>query len=186
MKTRAATAISMIALVWFILGDNNHAFAQSKSLDDLMTELRDPELQDWESVERQIWDNWYSSGSDAIDLLLRRGQDALEFGLFDDAIGHFTAVIDHAPEYAEGWNARATAYFHAGRFGLSMSDIQQVLALNPDHFGALTGMAMILEQTGELEDALEVVNRVLSIHPHRPDVKMAQERLELATRGTSL
>lgn len=173
-------------MVCFGLGDKSHSMAQEASLDELMIQLADPENQDWQSVERQIWDRWSSSGSDAMDLLLKRGRDAMDIGLLNDAIGHFTALIDHAPNFAEGWNARATAFFVAGQYGPSMNDIQQVLALNPDHFGALTGMAMILENTGQMNEALDVVNRVLELHPHRPDVLIAQERLEKATEGSAL
>ena len=56
------------------------------------------------------------------------------------AIEHFTALIDHAPDFAEGWNARATAYYQTGDFGPSIADIGQVLTLNPRHFGALVGL----------------------------------------------
>lgn len=181
-----ATALLCVALVHFGIGDKSHALAQDASLEQLMADLADPDLENWESVERQIWEKWSTSGSDAMDLLLKRGRDAMDFGFLDVAIGHFTALINHAPEFAEGWNARATAYYLDGQFGPSMADIQQVLALNPDHFGALTGMAMMLEETGQLDEALNVVERVLEVHPHRPDVLLAQERLIKATEGTAL
>ncbi|MEM0978121.1 MAG: tetratricopeptide repeat protein [Pseudomonadota bacterium] len=173
-------------LFLFGLGENSHLLAQDQTLDELMEQLSDPELEDWEPVERQIWELWSLSGSDALDLLLRRGRDAMELGDFNEAIAHFTAVIDHSPEFAEGWNARATAFYFAGQFGQSMADIERVLALNPDHFGALTGMAMILEETGKSAEALVVVRRVLEVHPHRPDVLMARDRLEAETEGSAL
>ena len=81
-----------------------------------------------------------------MDLLLQRGQEAMEAGDLDAAIEHFTALTDHAPDFAEGWNARATAFFQDERYGPALADIERTLALNPDHFGALMGLAMILEQ----------------------------------------
>ena len=64
------------------------------------------------------------------------------------AIEHFTALVDHAPEFAEGYNARATAYFQNGQYGPSLEDIRQTLMLNPRHFGAMSGLALILEELG--------------------------------------
>jgi len=183
------TVATAFFALWLVLGGMSapqYAFAQDASLEDLLEQLKDPNLEDWETVERQIWDMWSASGSDALDLLLKRGHDAMELGLLNDAIGHFSALIDHAPEFAEGWNARATAFFFAGNYGLSMNDIQQVLSLNPNHFGALSGMAQILEATDRPNEALEVVYRILEVHPHRPDVLLARDRLEKATEGTAL
>ena len=76
------------------------------------------------------------------------------------AIEHFTALIDHAPDFAEGYNARATAFFQTGQFGQSLADIQQTLALNPRHFGAISGLALILgHRLGALEQHLgDMVN----------------------------
>lgn len=104
----------------------------------------------------------------------------------DTAIEHFSALIDHAPGFAEGYNARATAYFEADRLGLSLRDVEMTLALNPRHFGALTGLALILEQVGDPEDALAAYRMVNAIHPHRPDIKDAIERLETSLGGTAL
>ena len=110
----------------------------------------------------------------------------MERGDVIDAIGHFTALIDHAPEFAEGWNARATAFFIADRYGLSIADIRQTLALNPRHFGALSGLGMIMERIDKPDKALLAYRRALDIHPHRPNVILAIERLEMVVEGTEL
>lgn len=160
--------------------------AAPADLDDLFRELGNPDATDWQQVEGQIWDAWSRSGSDSIDLLLKRGESALEKGDLEAAIAHFTAVIDHAPEFAEGYNGRSRAYYEAGRFGPAVADIGKVLTLNPRHFGALTGLGSILEQIGKPQDALEAYRQVLTIHPHVEDVKTAVERLEVETQGTDL
>mgnify|MGYP000060600562 CR=1 FL=1 len=102
------------------------------------------------------------------------------------AIEHFTALTDHAPDFAEGWNARATAYFQAGEFGPSVNDIAKTLTLNPRHFGALSGLGMIFEQLDQPEKALEAYKAALAIHPHLQGVIEAVERLEADTAGTDL
>ena len=101
-------------------------------------------------------------------------------------IKHLTALIDHAPDFAEGWNARATAYFQAGEFGPSVADIAQTLRLNPRHFGALSGFGMILEETGRKDEALEVYRAALAIHPHLQGVLEAVDRLEREKSGQDL
>ncbi len=121
-----------------------------------------------------------------MDLLLERGRDAMAAGALDEAIEHLTALTDHAPEFAEGWNARATAYFQAGLFGPSVDDIQRTLALNPRHFGALSGLGMILEQLDYPERALEAYREVQAIHPHSRGIEDKILRLEEKVGGTSL
>lgn len=121
-----------------------------------------------------------------MDLLLKRGQAAMEAGDLEAAVEHFTALTDHAPDFAEGWNARATAYFLMGQFGPSVADIQRTLALNDHHFGALTGLGIILEQLGRDASAREVYAASLAIHPHQEAIKEALERLELKLSGTEL
>lgn len=160
--------------------------AQSETLDELFTQLAQDDLDDWQAVEKEIWQEWSKSGSDSMDLLLTRGRAALAQGQTMLAIGHLTALIDHAPEFAEGWNARATAYFHAGLYGPAIADIHVTLSLNPRHFGALSGLGMIMEELDAPDDALFAYRQVLAIHPHRPDVINAVDRLEKLVNGTDI
>ena len=155
-------------------------------LDQLFVELAEADEGSWEQIEQKIWSEWSRSGSAAMDLLLERGRAAMEVGDLDAAIEHLTALTDHAPEFAEGWNARATAYYQAGLFGPSINDIARTLTLNPRHFGAISGLAMILEQLGKEEEALKAYREVLAIHPHRSNLKEAIERLEVEVGGTDL
>ncbi|WP_240804293.1 tetratricopeptide repeat protein [Qingshengfaniella alkalisoli] len=161
-------------------------FAQSTGLDTLFDQLRDPRTQDWEAVEEQIWSEWSDSGSPSVDLLLERGRAALEAGDTTTAIEHFTALTDHAPDFAEGWNGRAMAFYAEEKLGPAMSDLERVLALNPRHFGAMTGLAQILVQLGYEKEAISVYRAVHAIHPHQPDIKDALERLEQAHGGSAL
>lgn len=160
--------------------------AQSEALNELFTRLEVAPLEEAGRIEREIWLEWSKSGSPAMDLLLQRGRDAMDAGDVPGAIEHLTALVDHAPEFAEGWNARATAYFMAGEFGPSIDDIARTLALNPRHFGALAGLGMIFEEIDKPEKALEVYRTALAIHPNMTGVLDSVERLETEIAGQDL
>ncbi len=175
--------LGAVAATFFLFGA---AFADDSDLDALFEALKSATPETYEPIENKIWSEWSRSGSAAMDLLLERGREALGAGDTTAAIEHFTALIDHAPEFAEGYNARATAYFQAGLYGPSLDDIRQTLARNPRHFGALSGLAMILEEIGEPTGALEAWRAVEAIHPSRPGIREAIERLEKQVEGTTL
>lgn len=156
------------------------------TLDDLFARLADPETRNWQTVEQDIEIQLSISGSASADLLLRRGQAAIEAQDYQAAIDHLTALTDHAPEFAEGWNSRAGAFFLAGLYGPAMDDLRQVLVLEPRHYVALAGLGAILEEVGRQDAALAAFRAALAIHPHSPDIQSAVARLERATGGTAL
>ncbi len=156
------------------------------ALDRLFAELAKPDLPGWELVEEEIWMEWSKSGSAAMDLLLRRGRDAMAREDWVLAIDHLTALIDHAPGFAEGYNARATAYFQRGLYGPALQDIRAAIALNPRHFGALSGLGIILEELDRPADALAAYRAVQQIHPHRENVSTAIARLTQQVDGQTL
>jgi Flp pilus assembly protein TadD len=160
--------------------------AASVDMDGLYAELADPDNPAWERAQADILREWSKSGSATMDLLLKRGKDAMEAGDLPAAIEHLTALTDHAPDFAEGWNARATAYFMAGEFGPSLADIRKTLALNPHHFGALTGLGTILEQSGQPEEAMRAFRAALALNPHQENVTQALERLEKDAIGVDI
>ena len=159
---------------------------QAAKLDELFAELKEPGRDDWERIEAEISRIWSQSGSPAMDLLLSRGNAALEAEDYLTAIEHFSALIDHAPDFAEGWNGRATTYYLMGEYGLSINDVEHVLALNPRHFGALAGLAFMLESMGEPEMALEALQAVQALNPNRPNINEAVTRLERMTGDAEL
>jgi tetratricopeptide (TPR) repeat protein len=160
--------------------------AQVDRLDGLFDSLRDPGTTDWRRVEDEIERRMSFSGSASADLLLRRGIAALEAQDYTAAIDHLTALVDHAPEFAEGWNSRASAYFLAGLYGPAMEDLARVLVLEPRHFGALSGIGIIFEETSQPLRALAAFRAAAAIHPQNPDIQAAITRLERATEGTAL
>ena len=160
--------------------------AGDAALDAMFEELKTADERAAARLERQIWAEWSKSGSAAMDLLLQRGRDAMAEGDTEAAIDHFSALIDHDPGFAEGWNGRATAFFQAGMYGESVSDIAQVLRLNPRHFGALAGFARILEDTDRPAEALAVYRAAIAIDPHLRGVEDAIDRLQADAAGRQL
>ena len=169
-------AIVAVALAWPVP-------AMSETVGELLERLSDPGLDRWERVERRILAQWSKSGSAAMDLLLQRGRAALEAGELEAAIEHLTALTDHAPDFAEGWNARAAAFYERGDYGPAMVDLARALALNPSHFGAMAGLGLILEETGREAQALEAFRAAQAIHPHQPVISRSVARLQARVAG---
>lgn len=160
--------------------------ADDAELEALFEGLKTAEPSAAMQIENRIQEIWSQSGSASMDLLLDRGREALTEGDTTLAIRHFSALIDHAPDFAEGYNGRATAYFQVGRYGLSLEDIRRTLALNPRHFGAMSGLALILEELDRPEDALSAWREVEKLNPSREGVSDAIARLEKQVEGETL
>jgi Tfp pilus assembly protein PilF len=176
--------VTALAATWWI---SLPAVAQSERLADLFDQLAKAENADAGArIEAAIVTEWSKSGSPAIDLLLQRGQEALEAGEPVIAAEHFTAAIDHDPAFAEAWHGRAAAYYQSGLVGPALADLRQALILNPQHFDAMQGFAVILEEMERPEEALEVWRQVAAIHPTNVVATDAIARLELALGGRTL
>jgi tetratricopeptide (TPR) repeat protein len=155
-------------------------------IEKLMADLAEPDANNPRAIEAEIVRAWSQSGSDAMDLLLRRGRDAIEDGDHGAAVEHLTALTDHAPDFAEGWHARATAFYYMGEYSLALADIERVLSLNPRHFIALSGLAAMLDSLGETQLALEAYRAARALNPHRDELVVSIERLERALGGAEL
>ena len=155
-------------------------------LDGLMLELRDADEVSAKRISGEIELLWRQSGSASADFLLKRGRDAIERGEVEAAVDHFSALIDHAPEFAEGWVSRASAFVQQGRYGMAISDLEHALAINPQHYEAIFGLGVILELIGKPDDAFEAMTLLKSIHPHYPDLSETLARLEPMAKGQAL
>lgn len=158
----------------------------SSRLDNLFADLQAAPADQGAAIEDAISQEWAKSGSAAIDLLFQRGNAAMDAGDYLAAIEHFTAAIDHAPDFAAAYNGRAAAYYLTNRIGPAIDDLRQALVLEPRHFVALRGFGAILEELGREEDALEVYKQALALHPTAPDLIDAARRLELKLAGQSI
>ena len=133
-------------------------------------------------VEGRIWALWLASGSDTADLLMSRVKAAIDAKETDLALQLLGSIIDIKPDYVEAWNRRATVYFANRDYGRAIADLRQVLTREPRHFGALTGLGMILQEIGDEKNALEMFRRALAVHPRLPKipelVKSLAEKVE--------
>lgn len=180
-----STVTAFLFMVGFSLPMMSVAQETSRS-DALLQDLAQADEAGAARLEKEIQLEWSRSGSAAMDLLLARGRDALEVNDIPAAIEHFTALTDHAPEFAEGWHGLALAYFQSDRLGLTADALERTLALNPMHFGALRGLGAMFDQLGKPALAYDAYSRVLEIRPHDTDVEEALKRLESQVRGIEL
>jgi len=164
----------------------NEAARSRAQLDTLFSRLAQKDSPDWLSVQNEIWAQWSRSGSPAMDLLLRRAESAMENGQFELALRFLDDLVRLAPDFAEGWNKRATVYFLLGEYGRSVADIQRTLALEQRHFGALSGLGMILERLGDKKGAMRAYRRGLEVHPNLPGAAEGVERLSPDVDGREL
>lgn len=160
--------------------------AQQAPVEDLLDQLQTAEPGEDSRILRQIVDAWSKSGSPAVDLLLDRGKDAMAAGTPEIAVEHFTAAIDHAPGFAEAYHGRAGAYYELGLIGPALDDLREVLVLNPQHFLAMQGFAVVLQELGRPDDALELLRRVQRMHPADADTRSLIDRLELDLEGQAI
>lgn len=153
---------------------------------DMLGALKQADPAEAKRLADEIALRWEQSGSPAMDLLLKRGKDAAQRGDLTTAIDHLTALTDHAPDFAEGWHLRASLYFQNGQIGPAMYDLEQTLHLNPNHFRALYGLGVIMEQLDRPQLALEAYQLALAIYPHYDDAKQAIERIGVRAKGRDL
>jgi len=155
-------------------------------LDDLYDALKTAPEAEAGRLGREILMKTSRSGSPAMNLLLKRGRDAMDHGDTNLAIELLSALTDHAPDFAEGWHARSIAFAYAGRVGPAMADLERALSLDPRSFTAIYSLAGLLEEIGQPGLAYEAYLRVSAIHPHFDDVPAALERLKGAIKGSDL
>jgi tetratricopeptide (TPR) repeat protein len=146
-----------------------------------------PRLHDDNETVRELaaaalWNIWSRSGDDEIDALYQQGIRQMQAANLDDALTTFSEIIRRKPDFAEGWNKRATILYIAGEHRKSLKDCDEALKRNPLHFGALSGMAQIHLVLGHPEHALAAYERALRINPNLPD---AEENLKALREAVS-
>lgn len=176
---------SIVAAVFVTVGFSVPA-AADPGTDELLRSLQTATPEEAGRIDRQIMAAWSRSGSASMDLLLRRGREALEEDDVSAAIEHFTALTDHAPDFAEGWHGLARAYFEAELYGPTLDALGRVLALNPDHYPALFGLGVMFKQFDDTTRAAAAFRRVLRLNPHHEQAKQALESLKAEGIGHSL
>jgi tetratricopeptide (TPR) repeat protein len=139
-----------------------------------------------EPVEREIWAVWVEAGDAGGDALMARGSEALARRDHLEARDAFDELVRRAPDFAEGWNKRATLHFVAGDYRASVEDIRRTLALEPRHFGALSGLGLIYLAVDRPEAAARSFEAALAIHPHLSGARAQVEMLKAKAAGEAL
>jgi tetratricopeptide (TPR) repeat protein len=154
------------AIVWIA----NHGAMADQPL--LLARLRDESPFVRGFAEQGLWLLWSRSGEREIDLLMAAGVEAMQAERYAEAIAAFSEVIRRRPDFAEGWNKRATVHYLAGDYARSLADCDEVMKRNPYHFGALSGYGQIYFRMGEYEKAIGWWRRALEVNPNMLGVEI--------------
>ncbi|ETX02261.1 MAG: hypothetical protein ETSY1_04245 [Candidatus Entotheonella factor] len=138
-----------------------------------------------QGAEQALWQIWHRSGDEAVDALLQDGIEAMQRGTYQAAVDIFTRVIEVAPNFAEGYNKRATTYYLMQRYEESIADCERTIALNPHHFGALSGAGLCHLGLRNLKQALEFFERAVAVNPNMPQIQQYIEDIKRFLRDQS-
>ena len=169
----ARTLIVFLLFSCSLKADQNDARLEDL-FDILSTTESDVQINE---VTSNIWDIWYETNDPSIEADFYRGLESMRTGDLMMAVVFFTRVIDKNPNFAEGWNKRATVYYMLGKFDASMMDIHETLKLEPRHFGAMDGMGLIFIHLEQFDKAIDIYNRMLEIFPNNSSTKQKKEML---------
>lgn len=158
----------------------------STAIPVLVKALRDGDWRVRSAAEEALWSIWHRSGNEEVDALLAKGILQMQQRAFDAAIETFSAVIAKAPDFAEGYNKRATTYYLMGEFEKSIQDCEKTLELNPVHFGALSGEGLNYLGLGEPRKALEYFERAVQVNPNLEQTKRYIAEIKEFLRKRSL
>ncbi len=178
--------LTLLAL-WLAVAPGAVADQNDPRLDTLFTRLNQADSAHGARIyQERIWDIWLKSGSDTVDLLVKGGIVAMGKRDYDRALELFTSVTEMAPEFAEGWNKRATIHFLMGDLERSLSDVEQTLVLEPRHFGALSGLGMIHLRLKDESRAYQAFKNALDLNRHLPMARREVERLRKKVEGEAI
>ena len=130
------------------------------------------------NITREIWQRWTANDDPTVSQLMQTGIRALNYSTYRKALQSFDRVIEMAPEFAEGWNKRATLYYHIKEYRRSIDDIKETLRLEPRHFGAWSGLGLVSIAQENYSGALAAFKKALSINPHIANIRRYVQKLE--------
>lgn len=135
------------------------------------------------AITNLVWAIWHESDNETVNAFMSKGVEEMSSRNFEAAVSSFNKVIEVDPDFAEGWNKRATVYYLIGEYQASIRDIEQTLALEPRHFGALSGLGLIHLALGSGWEALKAFEAALKVNPHLTSPRAHVEELRRHLRG---
>jgi tetratricopeptide (TPR) repeat protein len=162
-----------------VQGDQNDP--RLDSLFEALAETTRPEF--LAEIENRIWNLWYQHPDPEAQAMLKVGEQLMNAGYYRDALRVFSTLIDQQPEFAEAWNRRATLHYLIGDLPASIEDVNRTLALEPRHFGALSGLGLVYLQQENYIKAREAFEKLLMVHPHSPAARRNLETVLEALRA---
>jgi tetratricopeptide (TPR) repeat protein len=164
-----------------------HHGERSQSIDFLFGALKAaPDDQSAKAVEDRIWAVWTAAGNDTTGLLMSRAKKAIDDDDYDLALRLLDAIIEIKPDYTEAWNRRATVYFLKKDYGNSLADLSKVLTREPRHFGALSGLGLIMQEVGDDKRALDAYRKALDVYPRLKGVSEKVKTLTEKVEGRDI
>ncbi len=183
---RAPTPDTPLALVMKD-GIPKHAEKRAALRDDLYALLATAGSEkEGKQIERQLQRVWAETGSDTTSVLLTRATRAMKAKKHELALELLNAIVELTPDHAEAWNRRAFVHFHMNNYRAAAGDLRRALALDPNHFKALDGLATIFQQMGDEAKALSVYEKLKDVHPYWPGLDKALETLRQKVEGRGI
>jgi tetratricopeptide (TPR) repeat protein len=172
------------ALLLGALAASAEADQRDPRLPGLFERLKAAEtLEAAQPIEAEIWTIWSQSENDDVNLLMGIGVNAMAREDYATALELFDKMVEVAPDFAEGWNKRATVLYLMGEIERSRADVDKVLELEPRHFGALSGLGLLYMAEGDAEKALDAFRRALAVNPTMPGPQQWVEELKTQVEG---
>ena len=179
-STRKPLTMRIIAvLILLVYSLASHADQNDPALDVLFERLAvTTSDEEASNITREIWQRWTANDDPNVSQLMQIGIRALNYSTYRKALQSFDRVIEMAPEFAEGWNKRATLYYHIKEYRRSIDDIKETLLLEPRHFGAWSGLGLVSIAQENYSGALAAFKKALSINPHISNIRRYVQKLE--------
>ena len=177
LRPLAAQLIAVLVLLSYSLA--GPADQNDPALDSLFDRLATTSsAEEASDISNEIWQRWSANDDPDVSQLMEIGIHALNYSIYRKALRSFDRIIEMAPQFAEGWNKRATLYYHIREYRRSIDDIKETLRLEPRHFGAWSGLGLVSLAQENYPGALVAFKKALSINPHIPNIRRYVQKLE--------
>jgi len=169
----ALLALPLLAMPQLAVAD---PYTDNAAVDELMAQLRVATSEaEADDLSSQIWSYWFNPSDRELARRMTEASYSMSVGDLISALATLNDVVKEYPDYSEGWNQRATVYYMIHNLTASLADIEKVLAIEPRHYGALSGRVLIYLQQGKHDEALKAMIAALAVHPYLRERKLFPE-----------